>query len=144
MAGLLHDIGVVVLARLRPEAAVMLSEMRDLNEDGIRSAEVSLFGVDQVSASVRVASEWNLPSWLTSALNSQGATRVDRPYTGYEALPALLALGHRCAQDAGFGLLVLSAGDPKRDWFVSLGLDSAACSSVAEEIPQSLLRLGSI
>jgi HD-like signal output (HDOD) protein len=143
MAGLLHDIGVVVLARLRPAAAVMLSEMSDLDEEGIRSAEVSLFGVDQVSASARVASQWNLPNWLSGALTPQVAPPTDRPYTGYDALPALLALGHRCAQQAGFGLLVLSAGDPKQDWFVALGLDPAACSAVAEEIPQSLRLLGS-
>jgi HD-like signal output (HDOD) protein len=122
VAGLLHDVGVVVIARLRTAAMAQFVRQLPLTDAAALSEEIRLFGMDHATASARLADAWRLPGWMSAAFAAHHlppATSV----SGIDALPALLALGNRCADDAGFGLLPRQGDGADAQWLLSLGLD---------------------
>jgi HD-like signal output (HDOD) protein len=142
MAGLIHDIGLVILARLRPGAVATLAAL-NLDETAILQAEVDLLGIDQASASALVAEAWHLPAWLCLALRSHHTPETRGRIVGTAALPALLALAGRCAAEAGFRLWAPPSGIPHFASTDHLGLDDDVCREVVAGLPEAVVRLTS-
>jgi len=140
IAGLLHSLGIVVLARLRPPAAAALAALPPMPPASIRQAEVDLWGIDHATASEILAREWKLPIWLSSALRAD-VTEDYTPRTGTDVLPDLLAIGEYCAREAGFGLWVSSIAAPTPERIAVLGLGATDCDEVIAELPEQVQML---
>jgi HD-like signal output (HDOD) protein len=138
MAGLLHDIGIVLLARLRPQAVAAAAQHTVAEPGAALCTESKLIGADHASCAALLAQAWGLPAWLASALQLHHLPPCTGRVTGTDALPALLALGDRAAHDAGIGLWPLCAAPIDPAWAASLGLAAEACAEVAAELPELL------
>lgn len=92
-AGLLHDIGRLVLAThfAQPLAqALAAAAAADLPE---RQAELALLGVDHAALGAEVARHWKLPETLAQALHDHHAP-PDAPHPEAGAGPSLAAVVH--------------------------------------------------
>lgn len=143
MAGLIHDIGLVILARLRPQAVETLSRL-DADEPAILQAEIDLLGMDHPSASALLAEAWHLPNWLCLALRSHPLPEIGRHLTGTEALPALLAVGDLCSGEAGYRLWAPHSGISIAPWIAALGLHDEVCRELVGRLPELVGRLTAV
>jgi len=137
-AGLLHDVGIVLLARLRPRAVAAVGRRPAFHPSTVLKDEFDFIGADHATAAAQWAEACGLPSWLATALKSHHDVRSEAQGSGVDVLPALLTLAERCAQDAGFGLWppAGTAQHPTRS--VLLDLDSEACGEVTAGLAASL------
>ncbi len=67
-AGLLHDIGRLVLISGFPAAYQQALEYRNANDTTVQEAEQVVMGVDHVMAGVALAGHWNFSDTMTSAI----------------------------------------------------------------------------
>lgn len=105
VAGLLHDIGKVILAHLTPEEYAAIRKVASVKHIHISEAEKQVLGVTHTDVAGWVAVKWNLPGRLQDALifHHQPRKAVHSPaYTGVVHLADILARG------MGYG----SGGDP--------------------------------
>ncbi len=105
MAGLLHDVGVLVLLRAAPEATARFDAQAG-PDDGLQ-AERDALGATHEDAGRLLAQAWQMPPWLVAALAGHHAARQHAPAEGdapLAALPALLGLADALACRAGLGL----------------------------------------
>lgn len=140
-AGLLHDVGIVLLARLRPQAMSALSQQSMPNALAGLRAEHQVLGVEHTTCAALLAQTWGLPDWLVSALQAHHSPRSDGRVVGLDALPALLSLADNAASEAGIGLWPLCAAPLDPGALDALGLERAVCAEVAAGLPQALQRL---
>lgn len=141
MAGLLHDVGIVMLAWLRPEAVATISRLpasRPCHPSSVVKRELDLIGTDHASAAAQLSQVWGLPSWLGQALQSHHVIGDPVRWSGIEALPTLLILADRCAQEAGFDMWPTETMALDPDWPKSLGLDPQTYDEVASGLAASL------
>ncbi len=141
MAGLLHDIGIVLLARLRPQALAAAAGLPATDAATSLQAETDLIGADHATCGALLADAWGLPAWLGAALQAHHLPRTGAPVSGIDALPVLLALGDHAAHQAGYGLWPICAIAPDPAWPASIGLDEAACGEVAAGLAEIVQRL---
>lgn len=144
MAGLLHDIGTVLLARLRPRQVALVAQLPATDPESRLQAETSLIGANHAQCATMLADAWGLPSWLGAALHLHHAPATGARVTGTDALPALLALADHAAAAAGFGLLPLCVAGPDPACAASVGLDDQDCREVESGLAEALQRLGAI
>lgn len=103
MAGLLHDVGVLVLMRAMPEATSRFDRAAAPPE-GL-DAEYAQLGATHVQAGQLLAEAWQLPGWLVQALAQHHAPAAPaRDASPHAALPTLLALADTLAVRCGLGL----------------------------------------
>jgi len=138
MAGLLHDVGIVMLAWLRPQEVAVISRLPAFHPATALQDEFNLIGADHATAAARLVETWGLPGWLGNALQSHHVLRSDAQRSGIDALPAILTLADRCAQDAGFGVWATDAAALDPAWSKSLGLDEKTYGEVAAGLAASL------
>ena len=142
MAGLLHDIGIVLLARLRPQAVAAAASIAMPDAAAGLQAEQHMIGAEHTACAAQLALTWGLSGWLVETLRAHHTPPVSAvPLTGTEARPALLALADRAAHDAGIGLWPLCAADHDPAWAASVGLPPEACTDVAAELPALVQQL---
>jgi HD-like signal output (HDOD) protein len=142
MAGLLHDIGIVLLARLRPQTVADLADVDLMDTASGLGAEARHLGIDHCSGAAVLAQTWGLPDWLIRALQAHHTPCVPplagTRLTGPTALPVLLAVADCVAQGAGLGLWpqCTEAADPS--WTEALGLHGDAAEATLAEIGASI------
>jgi putative nucleotidyltransferase with HDIG domain len=141
MAGLLHDIGIVLLARLRPQEVALASQIAMPDAAAGLQAELDMIGADHTQCAAQLAKTWGLPGWLVDTLRGHHMPACSGHLSGIDALPALLALADRAAHDAGIGLWPLCAAGFDPAWAACLGLPPEACAEVAAELPALLQQL---
>jgi len=92
-AGLLHDIGKIVINNAPPEALEVIVEV--MHEEGMSAldAELAVLGADHAEIGGQILDRWNLPVQLTSAVRFHHAPDIDN--TG---LAVLVHVGNCCAQ----------------------------------------------
>lgn len=127
MAGLLHDIGLVLLARLRPQALADAAHAGALELDDVAS------GIDHAECAAILAQTWALPAWMVAALRDHH--RPTPATAGLEALPALLALGDRVAADAGYALGACAPRDGQDGAPVALDPGDESLQDLASRLP---------
>lgn len=95
--GILHDVGRVVLATLRPESyAAQLRQLPGEFPEALQS-ERELFGLDHCEAGGRLAVSWQLPEEVTTII-----THHHDPITYTQSAPDLIRLSCRLADALGF------------------------------------------
>ena len=140
MAGLLHDIGIVLLARLRPQApAGAAGEAGD--PGATLQAAAEYIAAHHPACGTGLIEAWGLPPWLGRSIELHHAPQFVAPLSGVDALPALLKLGDGIAAAAGFGLDGLCDSPPAPDVAAALGLDAGVCDEVAAGLPEAVQRL---
>jgi HD-like signal output (HDOD) protein len=141
MAGLLHDIGIVLLARLRPQAVAAVAQLPMSDPQTGLCAELEFIGAEHTTCAALLAQTWGLPAWLVRALQVHHTPQGEERVTGTDALPALLALADQAACEAGIGLWPLCASPVPAACAESLGLSPEALSEVVAGLPDALRRL---
>jgi len=139
-AGLLHDIGKLVLASVAPKSyARALAAARGAGE-GLADHEKDVLGVDHLEAGRRLARRWNLPRAIENViwLHHQPSGAVP-PSVGRADLIRIVALADAIARRAGIGL------SPGRSSAAScealcgdLGITEAAARELAEALPEAV------
>lgn len=82
-AGLLHDIGRLVLVTASPQAYAEVVELRARNDSDWQDAERAVLGVDHVEAGVALAEHWNFSDTMRQAIAFHHAP--DTPGAGFLA-----------------------------------------------------------
>jgi putative nucleotidyltransferase with HDIG domain len=97
VAGLMHDIGKIPLNHLFPDAYREAARAARSSEQGIRSAEEAVIGVDHCRVGLMIARKWQLSEALTEALGRHhvagGAESNGRGLADAVALADVLAHG---------------------------------------------------
>ena len=136
MAGLLHDIGIVVLAQADASAMAGFQPASQAPAAAALLCERSHFGADHAEAANRLVQAWSLPTWLLAPLTSHHLPTAGVPGTGLAMLPALIGLADHLADRAGFGLWPLCALPPDAAVLDALGLDTAITDAISADLPQ--------
>ena len=139
MAGLLHDIGVLVLAKAVPVALNAFEPQAFDTAEQALAHEQSCLGTTHVACAAVLADDWQWPAWLRDAV--VGHHQPDRPTRGQAPLPAVLALADRLAEQAGLGFWPTSPADDTAALALSLGLDEAGIDAVRRHLPDSVAAL---
>jgi HD-like signal output (HDOD) protein len=132
MAGLLHDVGVLVLLRAAPEATARFDAQAAAG-DGLQ-AERDALGATHEDAGRLLAQAWQMPPWLVDSLAGHHAARAHSATPGGEplaALPALLGLADSLACRAGLGLWPADEAAAE----VPAALDAAALQTWVDALP---------
>ena len=150
MAGLLHDIGVLLLVKSDPARMSRFEPDRSGDELAARERELAHFGLTHEAAGVLVAEHWALPAWLARALGRHH-TRFD-PATLPEAssvsdpdspvFVALLGLAHRVAARAELVLWSCAPADDSDALAARLGLTPADVAAVVDGLPAAVEAMG--
>ena len=125
MAGLLHDIGLLLMARAHPGAMATFAPPTGPAEGAALALEQAHFGVDHAACAGLLVEAWQLPPWLRAALvthhgmpgsstvmaemgggggDAQPSPRVPDLPAGLARLPTLLAVADHLAHAAGYPL----------------------------------------
>lgn len=119
VAGLLHDLGQLVLFKALPERAGMLISEARRREELLFEAEVELLGFDHATLGGMLLRKWNLPYVLVSAVLEHHRPKRNQK----EAEPGLV----HCAETITTGLGIGSSGEffvqpPDPETWASLGI----------------------
>ncbi len=120
MAGLLHDIGWLLLVKADPTAMARYTPPAGADHATVLAAEQAHFGTTHEACALLLTQTWAMPDWLAQAIvghhtdsaADSAAAQVALPLDGLAALPGLLALADHAALAAGFGLQADGAVGP--------------------------------
>ncbi|RMF86085.1 MAG: HDOD domain-containing protein [Nitrospirae bacterium] len=109
-AGLLHDLGMVLLLRADPEGyETLVAESGDY--DTLAEAERARFGFDHGDATAAVALHWNLPEVLVAAVGAvHRLERVAEEGSAPRRLAACITLADGLCAERGLSPLALPPG----------------------------------
>jgi HD-like signal output (HDOD) protein len=140
MAGLLHDMGLLVHWWVRPEQRVWMLEA--LPADAHAAIEQTLLGASHAHCGQQLLAAWHLPPAMVEAIGAQATAPVRQAAAagGAASLAVLLALADRLASDVGEPL----DGDEAPVELPSAGPLAPACAAVAAALPAMLERLGAV
>ncbi len=68
IAGVLHDVGQLVLYRSRPESAAQALALAEPNDEGLYRAEQQLFGYTHAAVAAELLKLWTLPTSLQASI----------------------------------------------------------------------------
>lgn len=138
IGGLLHDIGLVLLARLRPEAMAEVARL-PLSTPASLSLQVERdrTGMTHADCAAQLATAWCLPDWLVAAV---GAHHDLPSADGPPSVAALVQAADLVAHRAGFGLspsCTLADGWPG----LGIGASDELVARLTAELPQHVQAL---
>jgi putative nucleotidyltransferase with HDIG domain len=99
-AGLLHDLGKIILSEALEHIYAKLVEETEKNQSSLQEAEKRLLGVEHAEIGGRLLARWNFPPNLVSAVwnhHQPGAAR------GFERLASAIYLGDMISHFMGHG-----------------------------------------
>lgn len=143
MAGLLHDIGIVLLVRAAPAALGEFEPASGGTAEAALAHEGESLGARHDHAVDVLAQAWQWPEWLRLAVSAHHAMAPPGggPLRGSAALPGLLAIADHLADAAGLGLWPVCALPPPEGLPAALGLDPAALDAVRASLPAAVAAL---
>ncbi len=152
MAGLLHDIGWLLLVKADPGAMASYVPPQTADHAVALAAEQAHFGTTHEACALLLTQNWALPDWLAQSIVGHHAdaaplatpsNRLARPAPG-AGLPAVLALADHAAQAAGFSLQadnVGSTGEPPAAIALSLGCTDEQLQTLIQALPDTVAAL---
>jgi len=97
-AGILHGIGLLALAVIRPQEYIHLLGTFIGTAASMLERERTVFGIDHCELGKKLVGDWNLPEDFAAAIS---ASHV-RPAGGQWGMPEIVGLSCRMADSAGF------------------------------------------
>jgi putative nucleotidyltransferase with HDIG domain len=97
--GIMHDIGRLALATIRPKEYAQLLSTHKGTPQSILEREQEIFGWNHCDLGQRLVHEWNLPGEFEPIVSAHHRTR---PQNGNWQLPELIDMSCRMADAAGF------------------------------------------
>jgi len=80
-AGLLHDIGRLIIARAAPDELMLVTEIVNLEGRNVLEVEIERLGVTHIDVGAMLMRNWNMPSLLTQCLVKHHDEEHIGPYT---------------------------------------------------------------
>jgi HD-like signal output (HDOD) protein len=144
LAGLLHDIGMLLLVKADAAAMARFQMTHHDSDAQFRAAEEAHFGLSHEAAGAVLIDAWALPGWLKEAVGAHHAVgpAVAPLPKGTDALPLLLSVADRLADAAGFGLWPRCAGPVDAEVLAPLGLSPDDAALIAGGLPAAVQALG--
>ncbi len=148
MAGLLHDIGWLLLVKADPAAMARYTPPTSADHATALAAESAHFGTTHEACALLLTQTWAMPDWLAQAIVGHHANAAATPpgpaatprLRQLEALPGLLALADHVAEAAGFGLQADGELGPPPDGS-PLGCTDAQRLALIASLPDTLAAL---
>jgi signal transduction histidine kinase/HD-like signal output (HDOD) protein len=103
LAGLLHDLGKVVLDMVLPKAYARVLEMSRNRRCALCLVERSMLGIDYHTAGKRLGEHWGLPSTIRDAMWLHGQPIESLPDDSNRELVSLITLAESWARDMHLG-----------------------------------------
>jgi HD-like signal output (HDOD) protein len=141
MAGLLHDIGILMLVKLDAVAMSQWAPPGGLHAADALAAEQAHFGCTHESAAHSLVQAWSLPAWLTLAVGHHHDGAATGPLAHLEALPGLVRLADHAAARADFGMWPVCSLPPDEGLLAALGLTATDVDDVVAGLPAHMLAL---
>jgi putative nucleotidyltransferase with HDIG domain len=131
-AGLLHDVGELVIFNRLPEQAkeALLRVLDSVDDLPIFEAERQTMGFDHAQVGAELAHQWNLPSMLTECIGCHHSIGEAQDYPREVALVHLANILAQMAEIDTLDLGDVSPADPD-SWSIG-GIDSGA--NIVEEV----------
>ncbi len=133
VAGLLHDIGKMLLGPFLAEEGLVL----DWGESDIIEEERALLGMDHQEAGSLIAEKWNLSPMVREVLLHH---HEGEPHPAFAEITALVRISDSYSHALGFGLRKPQSWDPetrRRDLEI-LGMDENSWEDFAPELAESM------
>lgn len=143
MAGLLHDIGILLLVRAAPAEMGRFEPATVADARAALAHEAGALGARHDHAVEVLAEAWQWPAWLRRAVSGHHAAALPAGAAarGPDALPCLLALADHLADTAGLGLWPVCALPLPEGLAAALGLEPAALDTTREGLPAAVAAL---
>ena len=144
MAGLLHDIGILLLVKAAPDRMARFVPMETDDPHAALADEERHLGANHELGAAVLAQAWQLPPWLHQAVATHhtAAAQPSKQLTGPDALPAVLALANRAAHEAGFGLWPICNLLAEPGAQACLDIGDEQWSKLVASLPATLQALG--
>jgi HD-like signal output (HDOD) protein len=144
MAGLLHDIGILMLVKLDTVAMGHWVPSVGLDAAAARAAEQAHFGCTHEAAAHSLVQAWSLPAWLACAVGHHHDGPATGPVAHLDALPALVRLADHAAARANFGMWPVCSVSPDGTLLAALGLTATDVDDVVAGLPAHMLALAQV
>jgi HD-like signal output (HDOD) protein len=144
MAGLLHDIGWLLLVKADPTAMTTYVPPQTTDHAATLAAEQAHFGTTHEACARLLTEAWAMPDWLALSIvnhHSEAALAPDPSGPGLAALPGLLAVADHVAQAAGFSLQADTPTAPAPPVAQALGCSDELLQGLISALPDTLAAL---
>jgi len=131
-AGLIHDVGKVVLDRFFREDLERIIDLLDRHTASMAEVERSIMGLDHGEIGGYVAQRWRLPDVLQEAI-SYHHKPLDAP--SQRQVASLIDVANAIARELKIGLCLGSESRPSPDVFSAAGVTPEVYDSVSESLP---------
>jgi HD-like signal output (HDOD) protein len=142
IAGLMHDIGVLLLVKADGQAMASFDPPETTDQAQARAAEQAHFGLDHEAAGALIIDSWALPAWLKEAVAGHHGPIAEAlapgSRSGLQALPDLLRLADRVAAAAGFGLWPRCEGPLDAAALAVLDLNPDDVHALVQTLPEAV------
>jgi putative nucleotidyltransferase with HDIG domain len=148
MAGLLHDIGALLLAKSDPAAMARFAPKAELSAEAALAEEQAHFGIDHSAAGVLIVQAWALPDWLKDAVADHHGTgplsdpavapTAGGPASGVSQLPRVLLLANRMAAAADCGWWPRCGGPLEPSLWQGWRLEAEHVATMVEGLPAAV------
>lgn len=131
VAGLMHDVGKVLMFNHNPDLYEQVFQSAFENGCSSIQAEQQWFGFDHCQVGLEAVREWKLPErfndYMGRALVVPGAEREK------DAVMSSLAAANYLIKAAGIGASPVDDAGSKKDALLSLGVDEALCEHLLQD-----------
>lgn len=133
MAGLLHDVGRLVMLMRFPDRAALLLQPRDEADHDRIDQEQALFGFDHAQVGAALLELWGLPEGMVQAAH-QHVDEVEPDDPGAASVWRANLIAHEAADDFD-GTAPADDDEPEEaPWMAAIGLSSKAYAQMRNEI----------
>ena len=137
VAGLLHDVGRLLIAQSLPDEYEQILAMHQSDGRPLRECELTVLGFAHGELSAEALAYWNLPERIQLAVLYHHDLESDRTVVGAKEIPLSRVLGVANEFVNSLGITILSnansAAPTQADGFGSLGLDEVQTRDVLAE-----------
>ena len=144
MAGLLHDIGWLLLVKADPAATAVYAPPPNADHAAVLAAEQAHFGTTHEACALLLTQTWVMPDWLAQSIvghQAEAAPAGAAPGAGQASLASLLALADHAAQAAGFSLQVNAMADPHATVALPAGCTAEQLQALILALPDTVAAL---
>ena len=112
-AGLLHDIGKVVLSQHVEQRVTVIIETAETNHVSFGEAERTVLGINHAEVGATLAEKWELPDFLVGAIRAHHDTPSSEDLDDTTTLAATCIVANQISRRAGSGVGSNETPDPE-------------------------------